>query len=396
MALKDGFIKATKKLEKGTDVIDFSDASYADARDKYLVSLAFYNIASLVFGKNNMGKIEEFLKTFKAKTRIKTYPYDSKDSKYIGAAKGVPGICHYGDDLEKIVYRWLDGDINPVKGEKLEIELLGFSNNPRNSRFLEHAATHEFFHAFNNLLSDDTTMEKNGVWYRNMGSNIMASDKTRGKNVVVYGKCFTETFTDIMTTVALNINGAGGHNINVDKILKSRQAEQGEPVTGYTVVRSLTRLMIAAFSNVPDISYQDIIDKGYGIFNINVAGKDYKANDFLYGMMYNPLHIETKFDEIAGNGKYQQFCKSLDEAFMADKKTLAKPESIHSFMMALAEFVNKRMAVYIKRGKITEAEANKITSNFNEVFNSMQQEYSAYINQQDLVSLKNNANKYRS
>ena len=187
-------------------------------------------------------------------------------------------------------------------------------------------------------------------------------------------------------------------NIKTVKIVLCQQyTEWGNAKTGYSIFTSITRLAIAAFSNNGFINYQSLINQGHGIFDVNTKmnnGESYKANDFLYGIVFDPLHIEKEFDRFMGDGYYRTFCEYLDRIFITfmDKQQIPV-EDIKNVMNILPDFLNKKMTYYLQHGLIDKAGADKIIGNFNQIWNSMQTEYESFFSQNDINEIARRAGR---
>ena len=134
------------------------------------------------------------------------------------------------------------------------------------------------------------------------------------------------------------------------KILKTNYNDWGNETTGYSIFTSITRLTIAAFSNNGFINYQNAVDNGMSIFNGTTKmknGETYKINDFLYGIVFDPLHIEAEFDKFMGEGYYRTFCEYLDRLFYLSltKQKLPSAE-VKRVMNILPDFINKKINYY--------------------------------------------------
>ena len=134
---------------------------FQSERDKKLINDAFHNIAYLIFGRNNQTKINDFYHLFDSEVKeVNIYPQGTRTN-FINAY--CPGICRKDPQDDKIV-----------------IEMLGYKDAvPSQYLFLEHEATHEFSHAFVDLLpyafaKQEEGYVRNGIRYKNvMGFSII-------------------------------------------------------------------------------------------------------------------------------------------------------------------------------------------------------------------------------
>lgn len=356
--------------------------SYSHVKDKELIEKSINYNAWLLFGKNNKNQINNFFKLFQQKvSTISVLPHGSR-TQHINPR--VPGICRRIDE----------------NTGALAIEMLGYKNAPASQQdFLLHEGPHEFCHAFADLApliySKYTNgRTKDGVKYFNEMGMISEKDAKTGQPVGqhFYGKMFNETMMDIFTTMGLAAFDSDFQNKNrgttVDSVMKTNYKSWGDATTGYSIFTSITRLAIAAFSNNGDINYQDLSNKGYGIININTEGANHqklKANDFIYGIMCDPQHIEDEFDKVMGDGYYRVFTEYLDRLFISFQRTgQVPPQEVKRIMNILPDFLNKKCAYNLRNGIFTQNTSQKIIGDFNRIWNSMQKEYGAYFSQSDI------------
>ena len=363
--------------------------NYYNERDKKLIKDAFNNIAWLVFGKKSTDKIDAFSELFDMYVKeVSIYPQGSK-TEYINAY--CPGVCRLDSTDNKIV-----------------IEMLGFANaNPSQYAFIEHEATHEFSHSFVDLLplifsETNDGYVKNGVRYKNSMGLIEERNVKNGKLVShhYYGKMFNETMMDIISTMGLASfdNTFDGH-ITADDVLKKDYTQWENEKTGYSLFTSITRLAIAAFSNNGFVNYDHIIRSGNGIFDVEtttINKTSLKANDFLYGIMFDPLHIEREFDKFMGDGEYRKFAHYLDALFIILQQQRKHEIPIHDvkkIMNILPDFLNKKCQYYLQNGIMNQEQVGAIIGNFNKIWNSMQQEYSAYFSKREIDRIAKRAGR---
>lgn len=342
---------------------------------------------SLVFGSKNVATNDKkMLELFdKYVEKVQVYPWGTR-TEYINV--DAPGICRF-DNHNKII-----------------IEMLGHVNAPLDKhKWIEHEATHELCHAFADLLPktiNSGKVIKNGIVRENKGGMIKETDAKTGELIGhhYYGKMFNETMMDIISSMAINSFAPGITNISVDDILQKRYSETGNQKTGYTFFTSITRLMVAAFSNVgySNFRYQDLVYAGESMFKMENKlhdGTVVKANDFLYGIMFDPLHIEKEFDKYMGEDSYRILTESIDAFFVHYLKTgELSGEKVKLLMAYIPDFCNKKMADLERRQAITENERINMVGNFNRIWNSMQSEYNAYFSKSDIDEIINRARKY--
>lgn len=359
---------------------------YKSDADRKLIENSFSYIANMIFGsKNNKDKTSIMREMFAEYVKkVEIIPWGI-NKEYINS--NTPGVCRF-DDEDKII-----------------IEMWGYTNAPVDKRkWIEHEGVHEFCHAFVDLLSSATSKKitKKGVVRENSAGLIEETDPKTGKLVGnhYYGKMFNETMMDIISAMAINNYAPTITYTTVDDVLRNNYTTTGNQQTGYTFFTSITRLMIAAFSNVGDsnFNYQSYVDAGYGIFTLTNKlgdGSVVRGNDFLYGIVFDPMHIEKEFDKYMGDDAWRTVCHAIDSWFINYQRTGELPaKNVKLIMDLIPDFCNKRMADYERRGLVTLDERINMVGNFNRIWNSMQSEYGAYFSKSDIDEIYNRARKY--
>lgn len=358
---------------------------YTCEQDRQLIERSFDNIALIIFGKNNYRGITAFKGHFENRvSQINVFPQGTVTEHLNNTT---PGRCALKPDGSLI------------------IEMLGYNGASADRRsWIKHEGTHEACHAFVDILPEKMAKNpdgivRDGIRYKNHMGMIEQRDTRTGKLVGqhYYGKMYNETSMDIITSMAINCFDPEGPAANVDQILQTQFKDWGNQKTSYSIFTSITRLTIAAFSNNGTTSYQSVVDKGLSIFFGGTRmknGEIYRLNDFLYGIVYDPLHIEEEFDKIMGIGSYRAFCEYQDRLFIQCLNNQIIPsEEIKRIMNILPDFLNKRMAYYKQKGIIDTDGANRIIENFNKIWNSMQSEYRAFFSEEDIGEIARRAGK---
>ena len=139
-----------------------------------------------------------------------------------------------------------------------------------------------------------------------------------------------------------------------------------------------TTLMIAAFSNNPNFSYQNCINSGDSIVLARHKrnGQNVYENDFITGSAMNPFWIKDVYDEIMGEGKYFELCQKSDKLF--DKiryGQLIAEEDITDVVGKIIKFTSEKCRKNLKSGIYTKEEARGI---FNEVSRKSHMIYRRY------------------
>lgn len=369
--------------------------SYKSQADANFIGNSFSYMSKMILGATQKEKIALMKDLFeKTVDSVEVYPWGTITA---DLNENAPGICK-------------------VNGDKVEIKMWGYTNAPQDKhKWLEHEGVHEFCHSFADALCKNSnkvvkngTIRKNGtaqdieIVRENDAGMIKQTNKKTGEFVGnhYYGKMFNETMMDMITAMAINNYAPDVTNTTVDDVLKNHYTTTGNQETGYTLFTSITRLMISAFSNIgyKNFNYQDIVNSGNSMFSLNVQledGTTVKANDFLYGIVFDPLHIEKEFDKYMGDDAYRTVCEYLDGLFINYQQTKQLPaDKIKLIMQLIPDFCNKKMADLERRGAISKEGREIMVSNFNKIWNAMQKEYGAYFSKQDINEIYDRARKY--
>lgn len=358
---------------------------YTCEQDKRLIRKSFNNIALLLFGKNDKKGRDEFFEYFKRRvSQVNIYPQGTV-TEHLN--NNTPGICRLNDDGTLI------------------IEMLGYNGaSPEKQSWIKHEGTHEFGHSFADLLAEIKAKKpegiiKEGILCKNHMGMIKEVDSRTGKFVGqrFYGKMFNETMMDIITSMSINSFDADRFSSSVDDILRLNFKHWGNEKTGYSIFTSITRLAIAAFSNNGFVNYQNLVNQGYSIFTAQTKmsnGETYMINDFLYGTMFDQLHIDEEFDKFMGVGSYRIFCEYVDRLYIKSLQGQELPsEEVKMVMNVLPDFLNRKINYYRQNGILSPQGVVRIVGNFNQIWNSMQQEYGAYFSNQDIDDIARRAGR---
>ena len=360
--------------------------NYCNDEDQRIFINSMNYLNWIIFGRLNKG-IEDcrnFLKVWQRRVRQVNFYPQGTTTKYINS--NTPGICRF-------------------EGEDIIIDMLGTKySNMQQVDWLRHEITHELCHSYADTLPSIYSINpdgvvKNGVLYKNNAGMIEETDAKTGEYVGThfYGKMFNETTMDIISTIGLvsfdeRFKGSGKI---ADTVLRENYSQWGNVSTGYSMLTSITRLAIAAFSNNAIISYEDMIKKNLSIVTTDIVmknGEKLKANDFLYGILCDPQHIEKEFDKFMGDGSYRNFVRLLDKIFLTFLKTKKiLVDDVKKVMNVLPDFANKKMAFYMRNGIVGDNERRILISNFNYIWNSMMKEYSSYFTQEEIDEIGNRA-----
>lgn len=369
---------------------------YSSEKDKQFIDDSSSFILRMVFGTadiNNISAMQKLLDKHVKKIEIVPYGKETKDINV-----NVPGKCKCSENCE------------------IEIIMYGYTGAPASeNKFTEHEGAHEFCHAVANILAylNNRRIIKDGIVKINgIEKNIaIARDNVAGmikeRNAKTgelvgqgfYGKMFNETMMDIISAMSINNYGPDVTSVTVDDVLKKNYRHTGNEQTGYTIFTTITRLMIAAFSNVfiNNFSYQNLVNNGASMLTANVRlsdGNVVRANDFLYGIMFDPLHIEQIYDFYMGTDSYRKLCEKLDKMFIefTNGKKQINSNDVKDVMNKVSDFCNIKCQAYINSGKISNQGLAVMVDNYNKIWNEMQLEYGAYFSGQEINDIYRRAN----
>lgn len=365
------------------------DYPFRNENDALLASSTFSRVANLLFGKRNVGLINQFKNIFNAYvTHLEILPQGEESDILTG---DIAGACYL-----------FKREAHPeLEDQAIGITIRGLEGaTDDRADVIVHECTHEFVHACTELATRIRAKYRNGVDRNNthVCNSFGTIEETRvvdGETVKEeYGIMFQETMTDMIASMAL-VTFPPKDDVNIDDILTDSHIDIGNSTSAYDFFTSISRLMIAAFSLDATISYDELAKSGTGIFDTRTVladGSSVFTNDFLYGIVFDPMHIEQVYDEVMGAGQYKKLCKSFDALFDHYKSTPYSnreqilrdigPQVKQSIMEVLPQFVNRRL--YMLRDKTTQSQRDQIASNFNRIWNEMQRQYGAYFSQSEI------------
>ena len=347
-------------------------------KDLDLINDSYEHIGNIIFGT----KAEEQKKAltalfYKEVSEVNVHP-QGRITPYLN--QHTSGVCRPNTQTGKTI-----------------IDFYGYIGaRPSQYAYIKHTAAHEFCHMYTYFVQKALNkhpygIKVNGMLYEYQKRYVKVTNIQTGEVVAAYGLMRDETMMDIITSMS-NVAFDPNTDKNVDDILKHSYDKWGSATTGYSLFTSITRLFIAAFSNNGSVKYQQIVNNGDSIFNAKTKMSDNKTvryvNDYLYGTVFDPLHIDMEYDKFMGVGKYGEISEKLDLALhKAQKGTMISKNLIKEVMNDLADFLNRRMDYYISNKILTTEDANKIIDNFNEIWNNMQIEYSTYFTIDELKAI---------
>ncbi len=326
--------------------------NYTCVEDKELIIESFNKVARLIFG-HNKESYREFIDLYKDIVKeINIYQGDYQNN-YI--CYKTPGICR------------LDKD------DKLVIEMLGFNKSKKSDYdFIKHEALHEFVHSFADLLPFiyATYIEKVSGKFKyqiHMGLVEELSLRT-GRHVgqYFYGKMFNETMMDLIAFIIEDNNRINDILFNPNYVSNVK--------TQYSLFYQITQLAIVAFSNKSDINYLENINNNQCIFDLREG--DYYVNDFLYGILFNPLYIGEKYDKYMGDDGYLELCHSLDKIFtIYVKKNKLDKDKIKECLGLIKTFFKLKCKDYLNNDFMTKKDVAKLVIKFNNIWNYLEESF---------------------
>jgi hypothetical protein len=373
------------------------ERNFTDDRDGPMCDKAFYYGAGLLFGRNNAAAISQYKGIFEDKVeKVTTIPWGERGERIGG---NIPGMCILVPTDDRQDYG-------------LQIEMMGHRNAPQSvSSWLRHEFMHEFAHAHSDIAALILARHQDGVIASENGRKVLKKN-TMGiimerffeadelKGYQFYGQMINETMMDMIAQAELVAFEGGSRNISLDDVFLRRFNDWSDAKSGYTTFTSLTRLMLTAFSNNGFYSFQKVFNDGGGIFTNTTKMKDgaiLKSNDFMYGIMCDPLHIEIEFDKYMGQGKYRELSNDLDSAFGDYLKDgyINKDGKIRIkiAMFLLSDFLNRKTNDYLATGRATERDVEKIKTEFNKIWQPLQTEYKVYFSEIELEKIRSDAGR---
>ena len=292
-------------------------------RDRSLIHESLNPLLKIIFGNNHHQENNDFIDEFDNKVNsinIKPFTYST-----IRKGKCIKDSNNKYD----IEFNGYSG-INNDKDKKIAIKT-----------FLE--VFTDIIPALNNDYSDEKTTE--------MGL-IKTSDNEE------YGIFFHDMAMEII---------ASHHDIH-DILTKNSKEWEVEPKQN-PIYLQLIQLTIAAFSNNPNINYDRLSALDLSLFDTGTttySGTNIKDNDFLYGIIWNPLHIEEEFNKYMGEDFYKIFCDYIDTIYLNKEKKITKKEK-NLIINMLSSFMNLKLNEHLRCNMIIEEEAEQLRENFRKI-----------------------------
>lgn len=367
--------------------------NFSCQEDSILIKDALDSLLKLVFGSANKEKLAFYKRVLGYKIKSINVYSQGTNNEHVGN-----GVCG------EVITNDKDGTV--------DVYLIGYKYaSPEQYEQIKETAAHELCHVLANVLpslENNKPIVKNNIMYVNNHGRVKAINTLNNKipngfeaNI---GVMFNETMMDIISVMTTKQFNTYNPDVFVNDVFKKRYTawtENGGNASAYSCFSSLTRLAIAAFSNVGRINYGEQVNDGKGVFDLTCNmknGTERKANDFLYGILFNPVHIQREFDKYMGDGQYQKFCEFTDIWFVEQaslhyhKSREEIQHNVKKYMRYLQTFLNRKLSDYRKKGMLDQAEEIRIINNFNKIWNDMQHEFNAYFTSQEMLNIYNRTN----
>ena len=195
----------------------------------------------------------------------------------------------------------------------------------------------------------------------------------------IYGDMFNATAINMLTDMIDDTSV--GENIN--RFLSTNYEDTDDK--GYVLLASITRLAIAAFSNNPYINYSTVYSNSIGLFDVKTVmenGNLLRANDFLYGTLYDPTHIEKSYDKRMGKGSYKQMCLDIDRAYEYYLEGKVIPRHIIlNTMNRLTDYSNTKFLLGYDEGLLNRHATKALMSNYKKAYDEVIKAFKEYNNE---------------
>lgn len=325
--------------------------NYSCEKDKDMFMYSFDGLLNILFGrkpKDDKRRFKEFWKSSISSVNI--YPQVKDD---------------------------LFGSYTILNDGNYFINLFGYKDSDKSEQQdIHYSFAHEICNSFTTYLprykKNRGYKDKKGNVKKPFMGSIYEVSKKGEKNI--YGSMFNVTAIDMITEMSIRANN--GENIN--NIFSTKYDNENMDIEAYSLFTSITRLAIAAFSNNPCVNYDIAYENGRELFNAKsyVSNEDKLwANDFLYGILYDPTHIERVFDRYMGEGSYKKVCLDLDKAFeLAINGEKIPKELIVRSMQKLTDFSNTRTYFKYENKSYSKEIAEAIVANYKEIYNQTSEE----------------------
>lgn len=348
---------------------------FATKKDALLFKKTYQYAKTLFCGAKNKKNNTEFSNLFNEKIAlVKTVPNKEvidKDEILVG----------------------LFAPINDDTPYTFKIVLRGHKDAPADKEtLLKHTFLHEVLHAAIEVANNMDKANKpilaktNGksICFVNYEGEIVEDNRKTGK-INTYGNMVNEVVINMLATATLgNLDSSyKDKKITFDRVFANKSLNCPNFENGYTNLTSLISLELAAFSNNCEVKYQKLFADKTSIGKAKIKTKKdtlLYANDLVYGVMYNPYHIQEEFDKYMGNGAYKKFAKKqdhlLDHYLTNDQKFNSNDKlNIKSLIKTTTNFFNAKISSYYQNKVMSYDEIDKLVDHYNDILVSVQEEY---------------------
>lgn len=360
-------------------MIDANILSKCNKIDVAQINNIYNYIMKMIFG-DDQEAINDFTKEFNNSVRkIETYPcqqeYMCKNKK----SNQVSGCLEFNDD------------------KTMNIITRGFYKDGNNYEQIT-TATHEMMHAITQIFvnnnpyiiksiehNDNMTLVKDGGCIFLECKNGINSDN----NGYYVGLSLYEATNEFFTNLIINAD-----QNNLDNYLKSNNANDRN---FYETFIPITKLLSAAFSNNPYISYDYLANSNKGFFLSTTKMRNNKirhTNEFISNMLINPLLVEKKYDKYMGKGEFANliFCmQGIYNDMTSDSCKETYSDAFRDMMTDIAIFNERRCQHKYDSYEMNDKDIKLQKKNFNCIFNNTEKYY--YENLDDKKNKIKNTNK---
>ena len=326
---------------------------YACERDKEMFMFSLDGILNILFGRDNLEKKKSFKEYWKSNiSAVNIFPQET-------------------DELDESNSIYDNGCYC--------INLFGYKNSVKE----EHEAIHYYFiHEICNSISQILPKYNKNKGYKDLKGNVKRPfmgaiyEESNNGEKTIYGSLFNVASIDMITSMSKKANNGE----KIDDIFNTPYNNEDMEINSYQLFTSLTQLAIAAFSNNPCVNYDYAFKTSKELLNAkSYVSNEEKlwANDFLYGILYDPTHIERVFDRYMGEGQYKKLCLDLDNAFECAINGEQIPrELITRSMQKLTDFNNTRTYLKYDSKSYSKDIAKSIVGNYKKVYEQTIKEFS--------------------
>lgn len=355
------------------------------------VNDALNNIISTMFGEQNRTDIDRMIDLLNQKLKDITIISAVNSKETIDHSTGIKHIISERSNIGGRCFINEDG--------RYSVVALGYSPYTGLNSTSIHSINHELWHLFSNIApnlyyrDNELIYDAGEVFERVNDCGIDIIDKESGKKITKknkkyhinrYYEEYNETLKDILSAIGLSKQ----KGVDVTNVLLNNPNTWIEANTSYKKSIPMTQLAIAAFQNYAFENY--VNDENCGIITANIVcnnGKKMKANDFFYGMVFNPFYAEKQFKEVMGNSFSLKDLSEISTAiYQNNEGKRAIPEEVQKRALVMyakkfSIFFSKKLKRFIDDCSHSKEDVEAITANYMKVLEMYCQIYNIDIKQ---------------